>query len=231
MLSEKEIYRRHADRYDLLVSREDFEANIPRTLEGIVQPDSKDIVDLGAGTGRLTMMLALRARSIHALDPSQHMLTVAAEKLKKTGLQHWATTVADTRGLPLHDRSADVAVAGWSMCYLVTWNKHDWHAELSLGMAEIRRVLRPGGTAVILETLGTGRASPHPPAHLIKYYQFLRQEGFESTWIRTDYRFHSLTEAVELSSFFFGDELGAEMSRARTVTVPERTGVWWLHMR
>jgi|TARA_B100001964_G_C14171768_1_gene571822 ubiquinone/menaquinone biosynthesis C-methylase UbiE len=231
MSREKEIYRQHADRYDLLVSREDCRSNIRHTLDGIVHLDSKDIVDLGAGTGRLTLMLVPVARSMHALDLSQHMLTVAAEKLKKTGLQHWATTVGDTRGLPLHDRSADVAVAGWSMCYLVTWNEHDWHVELSRGMAEMRRVLRPGGTAIILETLGTGHASPHPPEHLIKYYRFLRQSGFSSTWIRSDYRFQSLAEAVELSSFFFGDELGKKVSRAGTVTVPECTGVWWLKMK
>ncbi|RAP21073.1 hypothetical protein C2W64_03656 [Brevibacillus laterosporus] len=33
-------------------------------------------------------------------------------------------------------------------------------------MSEIKRVLRPGGTAIIFETMGTGYETPHPPAFL-----------------------------------------------------------------
>jgi hypothetical protein len=94
----------------------------------------------------------------------------------------------------------------------------------------MKRVLRPGGTVIILETLGTGCESPHPPSDaLAAYYALLEEEhGFSATWIRTDYRFASLSEAEDLTRFFFGDGLADRVAREGLVTLPECTGIWWL---
>ena len=71
----------------------------------------------------------------------------------------------------------------------------------------MQRVLRPGGTIIIIETLGTGYTEPAPPADwFAEYFAFLENDlGFQSTWMRTDYQFASLDEAVELMSFFWDD--------------------------
>lgn len=50
--------------------------------------------------------------------------------------------------------------SGWSICYMVVWHKETWQAELGKALAEMKRVLRPGGTIIILETLGTGKDKP-----------------------------------------------------------------------
>jgi hypothetical protein len=94
----------------------------------------------------------------------------------------------------------------------------------------MRRVLRPGGTAIILETLGTGRETPHPPSEaLAAYYAMLETDyGFASTWIRTDYRFESQAEAEELTGFFFGAASATTTTEEGYAIVPECTGIWWL---
>jgi ubiquinone/menaquinone biosynthesis C-methylase UbiE len=100
---------------------------------------------------------------------------------------------------------------------------------ISQALAEVRRVLRRGGTAVIIETLGTGRETPQPPSPaLAEYYAWLEGEhGFSATWIRTDYRFASLEEAARLTGFFFGVGFAAQVVENRWVDVPECTGIWW----
>jgi hypothetical protein len=76
--------------------------------------------------------------------------------------------------------------------------------------------------------LGTGYPAPRPPKSLGVYFEFLRQEGFTSTWIRTDYHFESLAEAEALTSFFFGDDKVERIVNESLVILPEYTGVWWL---
>jgi ubiquinone/menaquinone biosynthesis C-methylase UbiE len=158
------------------------------------------------------------------------MLAVATEKLETTGLQNWTVTVADNRALPVANRAADISIAGWSLGYCTIWHADSWRKEIGQALAEMARVLRPGGTVVILETMGTGSEVPGPPTDaLATYYSWLDNEhGFSSTWIRTDYRFESLPEAQEATRFFFGDDFADRVGRENWVIVPECTGIWWL---
>ena len=83
------------------------------------------------------------------------------------------------------------------------------------------------GTIVLLESLGTGNEEPVRLEHVESTYQWLDANDFQNKWIRTDYKFDSLEEAIDLSRFFFGDELGAKVERNQWVILPECTGVWW----
>jgi ubiquinone/menaquinone biosynthesis C-methylase UbiE len=226
----QEIYDSHADQYEILVSREDYQGNIFPALNHIRPLEGLDVVDLGAGTGRLACMLAPVARSVWAFDVSQHMLDVAIAKLEQGGWTNWRADVADHRDLPLKDGVADVAVSGWSMCYAAIWCQGIWQDELGKALAEMKRALRSDGTIIILETLGTGYEAPNPPDELKPYFAHLKEQGFSSTWIRTDYQFRSLAEAEELSRFFFGDELAQKVVQNNWVVLPECTGLWWLNL-
>jgi hypothetical protein len=90
------------------------------------------------------------------------------------------------------------------------------------------RIVRPGGTIILLETLGTNRQTPRPPTpELATFFDWLENaHGFRRTWIRTDYRFASLQEAVELTRFFFGDEMADDIQARGSPVVPECTGIW-----
>jgi ubiquinone/menaquinone biosynthesis C-methylase UbiE len=224
------IYAQHADQYEQLVEREDYEGNIIRALSEIRPLAGLDVVELGAGTGRLTMLLAPLARSIRIFDASQHMLDVAAEKLARSGLHSWELAVADSRALPVGDANADLTIAGWTFGHMTDWYPETWRDEIGKALGEMRRALRPGGTAIVLETLGTGRETPKPPVErLATYYAMLEQEyGFAATWIRTDYRFASASEAEELTGFFFGVAMPASVTEEGYAIVPECTGIWWL---
>ncbi len=223
-----EIYAAQAARYDRLVSCEDYQGNILPAVRSLAALDGADVVEPGAGTGRLTGLLAPWVRGIRAFDLSPHMLGIARCKLAQTGLRNWQVAVADHRHLPVPAASTDLVVAGWSVCYLAVDYPQTWRRELERGLAEMRRVLRPGGSILLLETLGTGFETPHAPEPLRAYFAFLEAWGFESTWIRTDYRFTSLDEAEALARFFFGDALARQVVENGWVVLPECTGLWRL---
>jgi len=227
---QRKIYQTDANRYEALVSREDHQGNIIRALEEIVKPDGLDILDLGAGTGRLTLIVASRARSIQAFDASAEMLRVCRERLVASGLSNWRVDVADHRELPVEDGSVDLVVSGWSVAYLAVWNPETWRDELEKWLDEMKRVLRRGSFIVLYESLGTGNESPNKLEHLKKYYQWLDEVGFQNKWIRTDYQFTSVDEAADLAGFFFGEEMADQIWEKRSVILPECTGVWWLRV-
>ena len=160
------------------------------------------------------------------LDASPAMLAVAAAKLQRCRAANWQVRVADHLRLPAPSGGADLALAGWSLCYAAL-DYDRWRETVSAALGEMRRVLRPGGTCLIIETQGTGFETPHPPEILKPYLDYLSELGFQSEWIRTDYQFESLAEAEALIGFFFGDELAAQTVREGWQVVPECTGLWW----
>ncbi len=223
-----EIYRNQARQYDLLVAREDYRQLLPQALDQIHPFTGFDVVELGAGTGRLTCLLAPVVKTIRAYDSSQSMLDVAIEKLTRTGLDNWQVEIADHRDIPAESESADVSISGWSLCYLVVGNDKTWQTELQRGLAEMKRVLRKNGTLILIETLGTGRLTPKAPADLASYYAFLQAQGFQRKWIRTDYLFPDLEESQRLTRFFFGDAMTRKIRRTENgFILPECTGIWW----
>ncbi len=262
MPDQKAIYAHHADQYERLVAREDYQHQIFAALNQILplagpgRASGLRIVELGAGTGRLTLPLAKVAQHIVALDISHHMLTTTQAKLRQlayslsapsgkasdrcpprlltegeTTHAHGQVAVADHRYLPVGDQTADLVIAGWTIAYLVVWHKtpaRSWHAELDKALTAMQRVLRPGGTIVILETLGTGHEEPYVYERLAPYYTYLAEIGFKSTWIRTDYKFASLEEAKTLIQFFFGDTMAEQVIENNWIILPECTGIWWL---
>jgi ubiquinone/menaquinone biosynthesis C-methylase UbiE len=224
----REVYASHAEQYEALIAREDHEGNILRAIRDLVSLGEVDLVDLGTGTGRLARWVAPHVRSLLAFDVSLSMLEVARrELLAVTNARRWLAAAADHRRLPLGHKVADVLVSGWSVSYLATWNPGTWRQELAKWRLEAERVLRPGGRILLLESLGTGNENPERLPHLEGFYEWLDQEGFAMTWIRTDYRFESEQIADQLTGFFFGEEVRTRIQRGDLVTLPECTGVWW----
>lgn len=222
-----DIYQNHAVEYDLLVEREDHQHHLFQALDQLMPLKGLDVVEFGAGTGRLTCLLAPLVRSIRAFDSSQAMLDVAVEKLNKTGWENWQVEIGDHRQVAAESASADMALSGWSLCYLALEKDTNWQAELNRGLAEMERVLRKDGTLVVLETLGTGHETPEPPSDLQDYFAFLEARGFQRSWIRTDYRFHDLQEARTLTRFFFGEAMLQKIeTRPEGILLPECTGLW-----
>jgi ubiquinone/menaquinone biosynthesis C-methylase UbiE len=232
MVDFRDIYNNQAEAYDQLVAHEDYQGNIMRSLQAIRSVEGLSAIDLGAGTGRIARLLYPHAEWVLAMDISGHMLGKAREHLGHITGENCHLVQADNLNLPLCEEVADIVTAGWTLGHFTGWYPNTWPSKVDRCLTEMRRVLRPGGTAIILETLGTGRESPHPPTEaLARYYAHLEDDlGFSSRWIRSDYHFQSLDQAIQLCQFFFGEALAKEVENSDSQYLPECTGIWWLNI-
>lgn len=219
-----EIYRSQAEQYDRLISAQ---PSLGPRIDAIRPLEGLDVIDLGAGSGRLTVPLASMAGSVLAVDLSSAMLEVAASKLAASGARNWRTAEGSHLRIPAPDASTDLVVSGWSIAYSANVEADPDGSALAAILGEIRRVLRPGGTAIIFETMGTGFAEPNPPEFLLPYYHALEHiHGFSHECFPFDYTFADTAEAERLARFFFGDETGDKVAASGSRVVPEFAGVW-----
>lgn len=220
------IYKDGADKYDLLVSREDVDGNLLPALALVAKIADADIVEVGCGTGRLTRLVAPRARSVVAFDIEPNMVQVA--KARTSSYPNVVVGAALHESLPVGDHFADTAIAGWTLNHILR-QASNWQQGVHAAISEMQRVIKTNGTVVILETLGVAVSVPAPPAdHLARYYSMLEHElGFSRVTTQTDYLFHSLSEAIQLTEFFFGSRLRALVEQEGLIRLPEFTGIWW----
>jgi SAM-dependent methyltransferase len=134
------LYRREPELYDRLIAAERLHPALLRWL-----PDSVDrIVEVGAGTGRLTLELVQRARELVAVEPASPLREILTRRLAQADSRCRArVTGGFFDDLPLSDDSADLVVA----CSAFTPDAgHGGEA----GLVEMERVCRPGGLVVIV---------------------------------------------------------------------------------
>ena len=98
------------------------------------------VVDIGCGVGRLTRAIAARASRVYAIDVSSEMVRRAQDAHRDIGNVQWLVGDGHTLG-PLADSSVDACVS-----HVVFQHIPDPQITLSY-VAEIGRVLRPGGWA------------------------------------------------------------------------------------
>lgn len=109
-----------------------------RILE-MAQPASGDVVvDVGSGTGLLTLAVAPRVEKVWAIDIAAGMTEYLRAKAASAGLDNVQTVTASAVSLPLVDASADLVVSNYCFHHLPDEGKER-------ALAEIHRVLRPGG--------------------------------------------------------------------------------------
>jgi SAM-dependent methyltransferase len=100
-------------------------------VDWLVPRDAEVVLDLGAGTGKLTRALAARGLDVVAVDPSPKML----ERLR-VAVPEAVVHVGSAEDIPLPDASVDAVLVAQA-----------WHwVDQDRALASVARVLRPGGT-------------------------------------------------------------------------------------
>ena len=225
----KRIYAQQAEGYDAFIRCHDVEGNLLRALTDLRPLEGSEVVEFGAGTGRVTALLAPRVRAIRAFDESEAMLAVAERRLAEANITNVTLAPVPNTGLPVEDNSADLTIQGWSFGHATGWYPDSWQEEIGKMLAEMLRITRPGGTLINIETQGTGFETPRAPSEVLAdYYTWLEGEhGFAFKWIRMDYTFDSLEESEKWMRFFFGHEMGELVVENNWLVVPECAGIWW----
>ena len=104
-------------------------------------------LDVGCGGGHLTYRLAPLVSQVVACDLAESMLAAVAEQASLRGLSNIATRAAAAESLPFEVATFDVVATRFSA--------HHWHA-FAEGLAEMARVLKPGGLALMSDVVSPG---------------------------------------------------------------------------
>jgi SAM-dependent methyltransferase len=114
----------------------------PREAAAWLVESAQAVLDLGAGTGKLTRVLVALGLDVVAVEPSEQMAAFLREAVPGVQVQP-----GTAEAIPLADRSVDAVVAGQAF--------HWFDPERAL--AEIARVLRPGGRLGLVWNVRDGR--------------------------------------------------------------------------
>jgi SAM-dependent methyltransferase len=187
------LYRIEPELYERLIAGEQLHPGIldwlPRRVDRAVE--------VGAGTGRLTLDLASRCGHLVAVEPAEPMRRRLQAKLGPSGVVEARPGFLDA--LPVPTGWADLAIT----CSAFTL---DLAHGAEAGLAELERVTRPGGLVVIVW--------PPDPAWLgARGYVHLSFPGEMAV------EFGSPEEAVELARIFYPDS-GDEVARRGERRVP-----------
>ncbi len=114
---------------------------VDRLREPVCSPLHGDVLEIGFGSGLNVPHYPPAVRTVCAVEPSEvawrlagHRVSASPVRVRRGGL--------DGQRLDLPDGSYDCAVSTFTMCTI---------PDLPAALAEIRRVLRPGGTLHFLE--------------------------------------------------------------------------------
>ena len=117
----------------------EYERGRPGWPEGVLDVLPVDahatVLDLGAGTGKLTEVLARRYARVIAVEPLAELRAILARRVHSADVRD-----GRAENIPLADAEVDAVFAGQAF---------HWFAN-DVAVAEIARVLRPGGVLVML---------------------------------------------------------------------------------
>ena len=181
------LYRLEPELYDRLITAERLHPAIVGWLPNRVER----IVEVGAGSGRLTLELVSRCDELTAIEPAAPLREILTRKLGHVATRgtggHQPAQVRVIGGfldaLPVADRSAELVVA----CSVLT--PEPSHGG-DPGLAEMERVCATQGMVVIVWP-------NHPEWLAARGYRYLSFAGDMAM------EFASITEAIELAQIFY----------------------------
>ena len=115
-----------------------------RAVKELREINPKKILDIATGTGDFAIAnLKLKPEEVVGIDISSGMLKVGKEKMKKKKVDNIVSMqLGDSEDLPFDDNYFDGLTVGFGVRNFENLEK---------GLAEMLRVIRPGGKAIILE--------------------------------------------------------------------------------
>jgi demethylmenaquinone methyltransferase/2-methoxy-6-polyprenyl-1,4-benzoquinol methylase len=176
-------------------------------------PARGKLLDVATGTGDVILGILKLRGDLHitGVDPSEGMLQVAREKLEKKASLHSAAVdmkSGDARNLPFPDNTFDVITISWGIRNVNPFQE---------GLREMLRVLKPGGSLVVLES---GRPELKSVGAAYKFYsKLLPYIGGRISGFMPAYRYY--TETVE--SFPAGAQFTGELFEAGFVKAQYKT--------
>ena len=99
------------------------------------------VLEIGFGTGLNLPYYSEEVTALTAIDPNEGMVAIATPRIQNSAIDITLQT-ASAEALPMATESFDAVVCTWTLCSI---------ANLDQALAEVYRVLRPGGQFIFIE--------------------------------------------------------------------------------
>ena len=169
---------------------------------GLGDASNGDVLDVGCGPGRVTRVVAPHARTVTGVDVSPHVIAAASDSARWAVPANTRYVVGNGADLPFPDASFDAVYSMFVFQHITPLAIRD-HL-----LGEIRRVLRPGGKALIeTKVRGVG---------LSWWMDHVEDWGVDVSWCSDD-------EAIPVLESY-----GFDVTRAWTMYGNQEPGSLWL---
>jgi SAM-dependent methyltransferase len=179
------------DVYELENLASDRAGVIDTTIEALHPLAGSDVLDLGCGSGFHLPWLAARGARVVGVEPHPPLVERARSRLvdgdgPASGRCPPSVVAGDAEAIPLRDSSIDVAHARWAYFF---------GAGCEPGLAELRRVVRPGGVACLVDndatrsSFGSWFRRAYPAYDPRAVQRFWDRQGFTTERLTIDWTF------------------------------------------
>ncbi|MDQ2691365.1 MAG: class I SAM-dependent methyltransferase [Chloroflexota bacterium] len=197
------------DVYELENRAADPARQIERAMRAVASWTDKIVLDLGAGTG-FHISRFHDAEHVFAVEPHDDLRLLAMRRIVDLALLNASILKGSAEYIPLRDQVVDICHARFAYFFA---------PNCLPGLQELERVIRPGGTAFIIENdLVEGtfaewlqqtpyykNASPSEVA------QFWREQGFREESIPSEWQFERREDLEKVVRLEFGDALAGKL--------------------
>ncbi|WP_119728235.1 class I SAM-dependent methyltransferase [Thermomonospora amylolytica] len=181
------------------------------------------VLDLGCGTGFHLPMFAREAARVIGVEPHSALAAAAARRVRD--LANVAVRVGAAQAIPLPDASVDVVHARWAYFF---------GPGCEPGLAELRRVIRRGGAAMIIDndatrsTFGGWFRRWLPRYDPAAVEAFWARQGFSREPVLIRWAFAGREDLAEVLRIEFPAELAeAFLAEHDGCEVDYAVNIWW----
>jgi SAM-dependent methyltransferase len=183
------------------------------------------ILDLGCGSGFHLPLFAQTASSVVGVEPHAPLASLARQRVRDLSLANVSVLDGTAQGIPLADDSVDVTHARWAYFF---------GPGCEPGLAEVERVLRPGGTAFVIDndasrsTFGRWFRAAMPAHDPVAIERFWARQGWSRERIDMRWSFGSRADFESVLRIEFTETLAdGIMADHPGAGVDYAVSLWW----
>jgi len=197
------------DLYEIENRAADPDQRIEQAMQAVADWNGKIFLDLGAGTG-FHLPRFQQAEHLFAVEPHDESRLLAMQRIAHLALPNVSILKGSAEYIPLRDQSVAICHARFAYFFA---------PDCLPGLHELQRVIRPGGTAFIIDNdLVEGTFAEwlqHTPYYekvtAAEVKQFWRTQGFSEQSIASEWRFERREDLEKVVRLEFGEPLAAKL--------------------
>jgi len=198
--------QQHPDVYELENRAADPDGKLETVMWGLAPWSGRTVLDIGCGTGFHLTKFAEKAGAVVGVEP--HLPSLSRARARVAHLRNVSVLPGSAESLPLEDAIVDVAHARFAYFF---------GPDAKPGLDELRRVVKPGGTAFLIDNDPSwgmfaewlrhsewANSSDGSPT-------FWSEEGFTTQSIQSEWRFDSREQLEQVIAIEFPPDLAARI--------------------